>query len=755
MPKKLQFKIHSALKDIIGRDLIKDDFVAVFELVKNAYDAHATKVIVEFKNLYNSLEPEIIIKDNGKGMNYEDLLTKWLFLAYSAKKDGTEDDNYDYRDKMSQSRVFAGAKGIGRFACDKLGNYLHLETTKNEQNPQTEVLITDWSKFEEGSKDEFVDVDVVHTTKLKSDFGLEHGTVLKITGLRSEWDRAKLLKLKRALEKLINPSKGKGDHVFTIALRVIEERSEDKNKKTYHEKVDGPIRNFIFKTIGLKTTKIFASVSEDGKEVVTELIDGGSLIYRIVEKNDFNLLKSVDFTLFYLNTAAKSTFTRRMGMPAVQYGSIFLYKNGFRIYPYGEVGDDSFNVDRRKAQGQRRYLGNRDLMGQIEIYSDSDELKETTSRGDGLKKTPTFTQLTQYFLVVLRRLEKYVVEVQQWGLSIEDDDGNNNDLKERIASLIAKLTGNKDVLRFDYSDEFLNILESSQRESSDTIIKNLNRLAIESNNPELIEQTKKATNKLQLARQAKEEAEKETDLEKTKALIALSDLRDKESENLFLKSMKSQDFDEIISFLHHIGISANNVENEIGGAFQQLSREGKLSNDEIRDIFEYVSLETSKILTITRFATKANFKLFAEEKETDLVEYIMEYLNNIVRPIRGENLTVNFQNNAHKKFICFFKPIEISIIIDNLISNSVKAKANNVKIELNSINDKLEILFSDDGAGVDSHISNKLFEIGITSTIGGSGLGLFHVKKMLLDMGGDIDLVKNKPATFKITIAKN
>jgi len=70
MPSPLSFRISSALKNIIGRELITDDFIAVFELVKNSFDAHATMVTITFE------EDRIIIKDNGKGMTYDDLIKK-------------------------------------------------------------------------------------------------------------------------------------------------------------------------------------------------------------------------------------------------------------------------------------------------------------------------------------------------------------------------------------------------------------------------------------------------------------------------------------------------------------------------------------------------------------------------------------------------------------------------------------------------------------------------------------------------------
>jgi len=118
------FKISAALKNIIGKELITNEFVAVFELVKNSFDANATKVEIIFENNYKPESSKIIIKDNGKGMNYNDLKDKWLFVAYSAKRTGKE--NEDYRDKIKSNRIFAGAKGIGRFSCDRLGKHLNL-----------------------------------------------------------------------------------------------------------------------------------------------------------------------------------------------------------------------------------------------------------------------------------------------------------------------------------------------------------------------------------------------------------------------------------------------------------------------------------------------------------------------------------------------------------------------------------------------------------------------------------------------------
>ena len=154
------FKISAALKNLIGKELITDEFVAIFELVKNSFDANATKVEVIFENNYEQEKARIIIKDNGVGMNYDDLKDKWLFVAYSAKKPGNESE--DYRDKIKSQRVFAGAKGVGRFSCDRLGIFLNLITIKNESTPKTENLIVNWEDFENTDEVEFVNINVTH-----------------------------------------------------------------------------------------------------------------------------------------------------------------------------------------------------------------------------------------------------------------------------------------------------------------------------------------------------------------------------------------------------------------------------------------------------------------------------------------------------------------------------------------------------------------------------------------------------------------
>src|SRR5256885_2040739 len=101
--KTLNFDVSTGLKRVLGRELITDDEVALFELVKNSFDAGATTV-----NLYFG-EDNIVVADNGSGMSFDDLKEKWLFVAYSSKRE--EGSGKDFRDVAAERGHFAGSKG--------------------------------------------------------------------------------------------------------------------------------------------------------------------------------------------------------------------------------------------------------------------------------------------------------------------------------------------------------------------------------------------------------------------------------------------------------------------------------------------------------------------------------------------------------------------------------------------------------------------------------------------------------------------
>lgn len=757
----LQFKISSALKNIIGSDLISDDFIAVFELVKNAYDAHASKVEITFENIYSD-NAKIIIKDNGKGMNYDDLINKWLFVAYSAKREGTEEDSYDYRDKIKVKRAYAGAKGIGRFSCDRLGGELYLETIKDEPNSKVETLLTQWDKFEGDIKEEFVNISVLHETISKSSYSLKHGTVLEISNLKSLWNKQKLLELKNSLAKLINPNNQFKEDEFSIELVVLDELENDKKEIEYHNKVNGRIENLIFETIDLKTTKIVSSVSNKNDNVIkTSLYEAGQLIYEIIEENTFKDLFNVEMQLYYLNRSAKVTFTKRMGINPVQYGHVFVYKNNVRIYPYGERGADPFMMDVRKTQGYNRFIGNREALGYISIFDEdgiqNDKLRETTSRGDGLIQTQAYDDLKEWFLSNLRRLERFVIDIVNWGNDLSEDEFINlSELKkkEELRSLVDSLTKSKSLISFNLSPEIISILEEK---SINTVKSKLSKIAkdvkegnfdpkklAETLNEELkrVDELKKITIEAQ-----------ESEFEKTKENIEISgELEREKKSGSFKGALIGTDKERIVSLQHQVFHSSGRIHRNIKLLLKHLGVEN--IDDKTQKHLSVISIEAYKIHSIARFITKANFNLKATKVKKDIVEFIEGYINEMYvfeDRLIDTNIKINVETKSIESVI-EFRPLEITTLIDIFISNSEKAKATEMNFLFKKAKDKIEFSIQDNGTGIKSEYFNSIFDLGFTTT-DGSGIGLYQARDIVEnELNGFINFDTNSDGTiFKIT----
>lgn len=232
------------------------------------------------------------------------------------------------------------------------------------------------------------------------------------------------MELKRSLEKLINPISETNDFAIEIFCKREEEEDKrliDEGKGYDRDIVNGILKNSIASIIKLKTTQIDVRVSHD--VITTTLSDRGVDIYCIKEENkDYKLLENATVSLSFLNRAAKYNFSSIMGVQVVNYGSVFLFRNGFRILPFGETGDDSWGLDFRAQQGHSRYLGSRDLLGRVDIHTERvDELKEVSSRDGGLVDTPMARQVMKLFETAHRRLERYVAGVL-WGEAFLKND---------------------------------------------------------------------------------------------------------------------------------------------------------------------------------------------------------------------------------------------------------------------------------------------------------------------------------------------
>lgn len=757
----LHFDVSTGLKRVLGRELITDDEVAIFELVKNSFDAGADTVQLFFG------DDEIVIADNGSGMSYDDLTGKWLFVAYSAKRSERPPD--DFRNVAADRRHYAGSKGIGRFSSDRLGATVLVQSRTDTPSTVVNCLHVDWQLFEADGKDHFDQVPVAHTEQQAFDLpaelrqfeaGLVHGTVITVRNLRRSWTRARILDLKASLAKLINPF-GQQIDGFGIFLTAPSEADGDKqliNRAAKEgeaplprEIVNGEIGNFIFSTLQDKTTFIRAEIH--GEELHTTLTDRGEVIYRIAEPNPYAALASSGFSceIYYLNQSAKMTFARRVGLPSVQFGSVFLFRNGFRVFPIGEDGDDWFGFNRRKQQGYTRFLGSREVIGRVDVSGSDDDFQEASSRNQGLIDTPAVAQLRRVVMEHgLKRLEKYVVPVS-WK---DAADGQTDDLsrlmtdpgRARVSAAVANLVDNDQVRLLEYSKRLVDLINERSSDFESSLV-SLRSIAEKTGDRELLGRLDSAERRFDELKKSEADARRVADraLVAAEAATARADAAEAEIEterrrSHFLESIVTVDTSTILNLHHQVTIYAVDIAQQIENFLLDTAGKDSVPREEVLKALEQMSFLNRKVMSVTKFAVRANFKLDSENIDTDFAAFIYDYIDQIARATGSARLQLSVEN-AHPGIRMRFNPIDASIIVDNLINNARKAKASKIKF-LISKPDKggLTIKVSDNGRGLAPGTSrSRIFEMGYTTTQG-SGLGLYHVRQALGEMGGSIEV---------------
>lgn len=804
---KLKFKVSAELKNILGRDLITSPYIAILELVKNSYDAHATKVEITFDTDY------IEIADNGKGMSLDDLINKWLFVAYSAKSDGSED--ISYRSKFK--RHFAGAKGIGRMSCDRLARNLTL-ITKSESSETVESIEVDWADFENQQKQEFSSVAVNHnsmTSTYRFPMGSKTGTVLKFSGIHDNWGIDEILGLRGSLEKLINPFSETDDFRIEIIApsfasydaeltKKIEDLQNqaitdgedfaEKIAKLRNSQIGGYIENSISDVLKIKTTQI-ESILKDGT-VKTVLTDRGVVMYEIEELSKYNKLEDVVVSLYFLNRAAKYSFTARMGIQPVNYGNVFLFRNGIRILPYGEFNDDSWGLNQRAQQGYNRTIGTRDLFGRVDVLTNSvSEFKEVSSRDGGLISNESTKQLMDYFNETHRRLERYVTGVL-WGeaflkneyfknteMALEareevkknKDSNSADDIFKNIGSkvdflqLIKNLVNdNKIVVRY-YNSTLADVVSSVEASEvlQSKFLEDMRKVAEKTNDNELRAKLDEFELQLTEMRRQKEEADRKAEAEHKKATEAkrkaekekaAREKAEKERDaqiqkNNYLSATRDTS-KEVEDLMHTVLISSSEL-NSLVSSQKEILNEDPIDKQELVDITHDLEFNVERIHVLSSLITKADTALLRDSVDVDVYKYAHEFLSYFSR-----KLTVSCIADEKEDFLKKIQVLEYSVILQNLVSNSRKANASNIIVIFKKEDRRVLIDFSDDGVGVDLDLytPETIFEVGVTNRPGGHGIGLSTIRDTLKRcMNGDIQFVGNginnlKGATFRIIL---
>jgi len=317
------FRPRARLLKLIGGELISDEIVALTELVKNAHDADASIVAITFSNATGP-KGEITIHDDGEGMDLDTLLKRWIEPA------GTSKLGPEGRYTKTGRRVL-GEKGVGRFAADKLARHLELSSCKVGHNREIHAEF-DWDEFDSDSRMLY---EVTCHWTVRPVTGLTHGTVLRLAQLRTTWNERMFKRVSTRLSRLPCPFENRNG--FRIQINCDE-----------FPQYSGELRSDFLKLGPYRVDAEF-----DGDQSVTLNLNGAHSLRHLWNGTGDLRCGPVRVRLFAFDL--ESDAIAKIGPPndvrawLKEWAGVSVYRDGFRVWPYGEPHDDWLRLDQRRA----------------------------------------------------------------------------------------------------------------------------------------------------------------------------------------------------------------------------------------------------------------------------------------------------------------------------------------------------------------------------------------------------------------------
>jgi len=389
--KQIRFSVDAGIINRLGKELVGRHETAVSELVKNSYDADSTEVKLTFENAWQS-GGRLIIEDNGLGMTREQLINGFMRLSSSDKIHNPISPKY--------KRTRAGKKGIGRFATQRLGQTLTIVTQTEKSETAIKIAIN-WNTFETDKDLASIanNIEIVPKTKAE-------GTDLIIENLREGWSDAMIKRVYRYTSDLLQP--------FPLSKKRKEEENNKVDpgfKSSYYRKDENSEHLIVDEEeafLNHALAEIEGYVMDDGQgcwSLKSEKLDFPEEIFLIGKDKDildskYNYLRNIHFKCYYFIYDSSLVPPRTLSLikeVGNEKGGIRIYRNGFRVLPYGEKLNDWLGLDESSAQ--RVFLfphRNINFFGFVELTDSQGVLFEETSSREGLFDNPAFREMVDF-----------------------------------------------------------------------------------------------------------------------------------------------------------------------------------------------------------------------------------------------------------------------------------------------------------------------------------------------------------------------
>ena len=408
--RSLPFRPRARLLLQLGDQLIRNERIALFELVKNAYDADASFVRVTMKQVDSKEEGEIVIEDDGSGMDMDTIVNAWMEPGtdFRAKQFGERERTPKY------GRLPIGEKGIGRFAVHKLGNIIEMVTRKKD-NPEIAVKI-DWRTFETKKYLSGVTVDIQERQPKVFKKG-NSGTRIKITELRSLWERGMIRDAYRAITSIINPFEFK-EAKFRVEfncpdmpdfLEGLIKPEEIQEYALWHATCTMEGNSFSMQFRFNPWPSMEGKIDPREKIIQENILDPYK---KKPEELDLSKHKIGNLRMeLYVYDRASSVMKLLMGSKRQlesyldENGGIRVYRDGVRVYDYGERGNDWLDLDLRRVNVPALRISNNIVVGAVFLEREkSESLVEKTNR-EGFVENRAYNLFAKAILYAITRLE--------------------------------------------------------------------------------------------------------------------------------------------------------------------------------------------------------------------------------------------------------------------------------------------------------------------------------------------------------------
>lgn len=703
----VRFSIDGGLIDRLGNELVARQETAVSELVKNCYDADATHVTLTFRNT-DKIGGELLIEDNGTGMTEQQLRDGFMRISSSEKIKNPVSVIYH--------RKRAGKKGIGRFSVQRLGRKLIIQTFTASANTGFELCI-DWNSYAENKELGFVSNTIKSIPKC--DFV---GTRLLIKDLRDRWPEASISRIYQYVSDVIQPhdifrTKKENNFVDT-GMEVLFYL----NNKNIHKEIHD--LKLSYNQMSLATIEGGVDSERHGYYHVysdkLKLDFTDNVGYDTEDKySEFRNIKNLKFKAYYFiyqkNLIPHGQMTS-IKKYALNNSGIKLYRNGFRVLPYGERGDDWLSLD---LSTRRRSIlpthTNQNFFGFVEISDDSGDFEETSSR-EGLLNNDAFVELQNFIYRALVNAVVKIAEVRNVKIvsGQKKENGTWEDINVRIKNIFFTLSElDKELATAD------NTVEARRKRQK--AIANLKKEVDE------VDKLQKKAQKKQI---------KDTAMLRVLGSVGLT----------------------VGQFIHEVKNHFININKEVAllnnvSGIQEVHQHTAILSSNFRDLNTYVSY----------FDKVISDNVVRDLRPLDLRSEIGRFVNSIEEDLKRVGIEL-VEPIIHGYFLYTvpMHPSELSSVLFNFYTNSRKAikRANSsgkIMIECGTSSDIVYLEFSDNGDGVPKEIEDRIFDEFFTTTsarnldsidssneVTGTGLGLSIVRDIVKSYRGTVRIVSPK-----------